>query len=374
MHSWAGDSPPSPDRSMTPALNLLSSILCYIVGAMVPGAMLHKRKPWALEPEYGPCFLIGAGILVAASLVAENYPEGIMYYLLLCAASGLQNGMTSTFSANLIRTSHLSGTTTDIGLIIGQKLRGTHTSTWKLHVLVLLTLSFFVGGLVSYPASQHWGFHAVILNISVLSITGIAACYNIVKEYGISMLDSMFGTEYKWEKVFRGLDITTEAHIHEILDKIRWNADGVVTEEELDDFFKQQGLRVNENYLGILIEQADADGDGYLSREEMLQILQSTRREIEALQRGAISPSLSPAGSALVSPSSSAKDLPSSQVDDHLEGSRGTLSHRQEPEHNGRARTESVHSSGLEMVPLPLPLPLLQQAGGDADEQYKDTV
>ena len=103
---------------------------------MIPGAMLHKRKPWALEPEYGPCFLICALLLSAAAVTAEEDANGIIYYLLLCAVSGLQNGMSSTFSANLIRSSHLSGTTTDIGLIIGQKLRGTHTNTWKLRVLI----------------------------------------------------------------------------------------------------------------------------------------------------------------------------------------------------------------------------------------------
>jgi hypothetical protein len=249
---------------------------------MIPGAMLHKRKPWALEPEYGPCFLICALLLSAASVTAEEDANGIIYYLLLCAVSGLQNGMSSTFSANLIRSSHLSGTTTDIGLIIGQKLRGTHTNTWKLQVLILLTLSFFLGGIVAFPASKYWGFHAIIVNVSVFTVIGIAACYDIVKQYGISTQEFLFGTQYKWEKVLQGLDITTDAHILELIEKINFTKDDIITEEGLDTFFKQAGLHVNRKYLNILIADADTDGDGFLSKKEMFVVLQKTRFDMEA--------------------------------------------------------------------------------------------
>jgi len=201
---------------------------------------------------------------------------------------------------------------------------------------MLLALSFFVGGLVSYPASKHLGFHAVIVNISVLSVTGIAACYNIVKQYGISVLDSMFGTEYKWEKVFLGLDMTSVARIHELLEKIRWSGDGVVTEEGLGGFVKQQGLHVNKKYLGILIEQADADVDGCLSREEVLKILLATKAAIEASRNSAVTPS--PTASV------DAKDLspPMSTI----------LPNAGDSAQNGWERSAPVSRTGVELVPL----------------------
>jgi uncharacterized membrane protein YoaK (UPF0700 family) len=41
---------------------------------------------------------------------------------LVCLGCGLQNGMCTTFSGAVIRTTHVSGILTDIGLIIGQAI------------------------------------------------------------------------------------------------------------------------------------------------------------------------------------------------------------------------------------------------------------
>jgi uncharacterized membrane protein YoaK (UPF0700 family) len=40
------------------------------------------------------------------------------------AACGLQNAMVSTYSGAIIRTTHITGTVTDLGAMIGQYLRG----------------------------------------------------------------------------------------------------------------------------------------------------------------------------------------------------------------------------------------------------------
>ena len=65
--------------------------------------------------------------MIVSALFAEANPEGRALFYFAAVANGIQNGVTSTYSANLIRTSHLTGTSTDIGLIFGQMLRGN----WK---------------------------------------------------------------------------------------------------------------------------------------------------------------------------------------------------------------------------------------------------
>jgi len=47
---------------------------------------------------------------VAASIAAVLNPDHRTLYYFAAAANGIQNGMTSTYSANLIRTTHLTGT------------------------------------------------------------------------------------------------------------------------------------------------------------------------------------------------------------------------------------------------------------------------
>jgi hypothetical protein len=65
-------------------------------------------------------------------------------------ANGVQNGMSSLYSANLLRTTHLTGTTTDIGLLIGASLRGNRVNEWKLWILIGLAVSFWTGSLVGF--------------------------------------------------------------------------------------------------------------------------------------------------------------------------------------------------------------------------------
>ena len=101
-------------------------------------------RAWELGPEYGPCFLVGTVLYVCAGLSANNSPGGGAYYYLSAACNGLQNGMTSMYSSNLIRTTHLTGTTTDIGIILGQLARGHHKLAWKLYVPLSLSLSLYV--------------------------------------------------------------------------------------------------------------------------------------------------------------------------------------------------------------------------------------
>jgi uncharacterized membrane protein YoaK (UPF0700 family) len=65
-------------------------------------------------------------------------------------AMGLQNSWTSALlKGNVLRSTHFSGITSDIGTILGQTLRGNQESTWKLPIFAKLTASFWAGGIVS---------------------------------------------------------------------------------------------------------------------------------------------------------------------------------------------------------------------------------
>lgn len=87
-------------------------VLAFIAGAAVSGAMNPRPTPHMLAPSYGPCFLVGSLCMVAAAAMAEAQPGGRGLYYFAAAACGVQNGMTSMYSGNLIRTTHLTGTST----------------------------------------------------------------------------------------------------------------------------------------------------------------------------------------------------------------------------------------------------------------------
>ncbi|MEF1282305.1 YoaK family protein, partial [Vibrio fortis] len=64
------------------------------------------------------------------------------------AACGLQNAMITTYSGAIIRTTHMSGIITDLGIMIGARLKGTPFDRRKAKLLLFIVVGFLSGGLV----------------------------------------------------------------------------------------------------------------------------------------------------------------------------------------------------------------------------------
>lgn len=94
---------------------------------------------------------------------------------LVCLACGLQNGMCTTFSGAVIRTTHVTGILTDIGLIIGQAIfhKRTRKHLWKLKILVPLYTSFCCGGIIG------WFAFGLMHNKAILPPCAIIGCLGL---------------------------------------------------------------------------------------------------------------------------------------------------------------------------------------------------
>ncbi|MCV5232039.1 DUF1275 domain-containing protein, partial [Escherichia coli] len=75
---------------------------------------LGRRYGVALCIE-GRLLLLSLGFLVQGDLYGQY---------LASAACGLQNAMITTFSGAVVRTTHMTGIITDLGIMIGESLRG----------------------------------------------------------------------------------------------------------------------------------------------------------------------------------------------------------------------------------------------------------
>lgn len=82
--------------------------------------------------------------MLAHNLAAQGKTKVPFYLIVL--VTGMQNSMTSTHTANLCRTSHYSGITSDIGTFAGQVLAGNKTNLVKLKIFCLLGAAFWIGG------------------------------------------------------------------------------------------------------------------------------------------------------------------------------------------------------------------------------------
>jgi uncharacterized membrane protein YoaK (UPF0700 family) len=127
---------------MTGAMEIFFGFLC---GAIISGILIGGTQ---VQPgrRYGIAMMIEGGILACSFLLLFfGSMKGIPLAALAC---GLQNGMACSYCGLVIRTTHVSGMVTDIGVLIGQMIRYRHLEFWKLALLGSLLSGFFLGGVL----------------------------------------------------------------------------------------------------------------------------------------------------------------------------------------------------------------------------------
>jgi len=131
------------ERHSANAFGTLLVILGFLIGAIMAGVFVGATK---LVPSrrYGVVMMVeGVLLLIATWLLRGNFIAGPM---LAATACGLQNAMSSSYCGLMIRTTHVSGVVTDLGVMLGHWLRHRRIVAWKLKFLIGLLLSFGGGG------------------------------------------------------------------------------------------------------------------------------------------------------------------------------------------------------------------------------------
>ena len=149
-------------------------ILSYFTGSLLAG--LVNPNPTAFEINVSSIrilFLIGSILLAASYSIAEK--GGVEFIFLAAIALGLQNSLTSTTTANLVRSAHFSGITSDIGTFLGQVLRGNTQNLIKLKVFLSLAMSFWMGGYLSYSITKQFGTNVLLFSSVLYLIMAICA-------------------------------------------------------------------------------------------------------------------------------------------------------------------------------------------------------
>jgi len=121
-------------------------LLSYVLGSSYSGFILGNSH-FQLGRRYGvPLSLVGIFILLCW-LFIPYYPK---YALLWAsAAMGMQNAMVSHYKGTIIRTTHLSGVLTDIGLALGYLFRGLSTEKRRVIMHLLILFGFIIGGMIA---------------------------------------------------------------------------------------------------------------------------------------------------------------------------------------------------------------------------------
>lgn len=154
------------------ALAGLASLLCFILGAAVSELLTSWARNHELQSEYALTLVFEALLLIGFGALGSFFHECMGLFvsftvMLLCFIMGLQNAIITRISSAIIRTTHVTGTVTDIGIELGRmfywnrsvgKLDQTYIrgNRSRLYLLSGLLMLFFVGGVVGA-----WGFKTV---------------------------------------------------------------------------------------------------------------------------------------------------------------------------------------------------------------------
>ncbi|MBP6613415.1 MAG: DUF1275 domain-containing protein [Aquabacterium sp.] len=155
----------------------LISVLSFLAGAATSAIMINWARRRRSRHEFSAPLLLVAILMLAFGVLGAYHrvigSSLIMTVVLLCFIMGLQNAMITKVSNSVIRTTHVTGMVTDIGIELGRLLYWNRTpdspehpavraNLRRLRLHVSLVLMFFLGGLLGALGFKHLGYIATV--------------------------------------------------------------------------------------------------------------------------------------------------------------------------------------------------------------------
>ncbi|MGB2079324.1 MAG: YoaK family protein [Vibrio sp.] len=154
--------------------HLIGLILSFVLGASLSGALLYGGQ-LKLGHHYDLALWIEAALILLALYALQH---GFYWGSLVAScACGLQNALATTYSGAVVRTTHLTGIFTDIGLMLGQGIRGDKLDTRKLILFGCIIAGFVLGGILGAYLFQYLYFWTLIF--PALACMGSAIWYRV---------------------------------------------------------------------------------------------------------------------------------------------------------------------------------------------------
>jgi uncharacterized membrane protein YoaK (UPF0700 family) len=169
------------------ALAASAFLAAFMAGAATTAILVNWARSRQLEGEYALPLAVEAGLLLVFGVLGPNLDLLVALFVpttvtLLCFIMGLQNAVVTKISRAEIRTTHMTGVVTDIGIELGRTLyfqRARDSAGLpgadpeRLRVLGAILGLFLLGGVAGAAAFKSFGYLAV-LPISAL-LLGISA-------------------------------------------------------------------------------------------------------------------------------------------------------------------------------------------------------
>lgn len=161
-------------------LHLTGIVLFFFFGAVLSNLIIRDQV-LQFGKRYGFVLMIESLLLFIGYLVMLTKPSYSDYFISM--ACGLQNAMATTFSGAVLRTTHMTGIVTDLGILIGSMIRGKQISKIKLVLYLSLLTGFINGSIFGTMGYNQIGFKAILLPVVLLFVTGFMYTgYRLLKD------------------------------------------------------------------------------------------------------------------------------------------------------------------------------------------------
>ena len=166
------------------------AMLSFITGAACSSIMINWGRQRQLQSEYAMPLMLESVLLLCFGILGGNLSERMGLFvsvtvMLLCFIMGLQNAIITKLSNSVIRTTHVTGLVTDIGIELGKLFYWNRTSDHtdrdfvranreKLLLLSMLLSMFFIGGFIGALGFKHIGFASTIpLALTLMALAAV---------------------------------------------------------------------------------------------------------------------------------------------------------------------------------------------------------
>ncbi|KFE52165.1 YoaK family protein [Pseudomonas syringae] len=185
------------DNTVLGAYDLVLSgtgaLMSFLAGAACSAVMVNFSRRRRLHSEFAVPLLFEAFLLICFGFLGARLStvDGLFVsvtVMLLCFIMGLQNAVITKISKAEIRTTHITGIITDIGIEFGKLFYWNAVSTStnpkvlanrpRLKILILLALNFFFGGVVGAFGFKNIGYISTVPLAMVLVTLAIVPAFD----------------------------------------------------------------------------------------------------------------------------------------------------------------------------------------------------
>jgi uncharacterized membrane protein YoaK (UPF0700 family) len=162
-----------------------SALVAFVAGAATSSVMVNWGRRRGAQSLFAAPLMLEAALLLCFGLLGGNLEHHRLLFtpatvVLLCFVMGLQNAIITKISRAEIRTTHVTGLVTDIGIELGKLFYWNVSSKsigaafdvradrQKLSLLASLLGMFFAGGLLGAVGFKHLGFIATVPLATIL--------------------------------------------------------------------------------------------------------------------------------------------------------------------------------------------------------------